>query len=402
MNAFKIIALIAAIAAGIAALAWQRGLIGRRVEVPATASLPPELKMPALAQFTDKQREQAEQLGRGICQAIKDDDAKTLENLLSTDMLFDRVLHGFEMPGGRRGQLESGAMQGISKRRGGIFAEILGGAAKFLRLRDINGQGAAWLRLQLPDGSFTIACALPDFRGPRARVADLYLLSTGTFTSENMRDMLIPMLGSGPANTGILVDGLEKISEARMRGDFEQVARVIRELPEEHRNRPVMRMLYLQALMSREDMSEYEVELMRIQREEPSNVTTSFKLMDLHVLKAEWSEAAEAALRVDEAAGGDAYVRSMAGMCLAYAGKLDEAEKAFVTARAMDPELAEVLVFRIHLCCARKDYADAVRTIEELEEKFRFEPDLTGMAPMYPALREFMESPEFKSWKEKP
>ena len=142
-----------------------------------------------------------------------------------------------------------------------------------------------------------------------------------------------------------------------------------------------------------------KMDLERIQREDAGNPTTTFKLLDLHILKKDWKAAADAGSELSQVIGGDCYLDAMTGMCLAYDGRYEEAEKLFDAAEQAEPELTSVLIYRIHLDCARKDYAGVVKTLDRLKQK-GMQPTLQEMVAQFPAVQTFLESAEYKAWQE--
>lgn len=309
-------------------------------------------------------------------------------------------MHGFTFPSDSvKAQFKEGAVRGLSGEKRGLFGGMQGAKVKYLRLRDVDGQGTALLRVQTEDGAVAYAHMLPDFSGSGVKAADMFYTATGTFASENVRDLMIPIFSAINNRAEGKLDGLEKLIKSQQGGDMEGVIRQYRSLPPEFKKRAVMRQMYLTALMAREDTAEYESELVRIQKDEPDDVATSFKLFDLYFLKKQWVQAAAAAERVDKDIGGDAWLEAMQAMCLANAGKLEESAAVFESAAKLDPELPEVLIFKIHLHCAANDYAAGVKTLKELQERFDAEPDFNYLGGEFPAIKRFMESDEFKAWR---
>lgn len=404
MSSGKIAVTILAVVIGIGVVANRMDMFkSRRVDVPESAALPESQKLPALATLTPAQKTALETLGRETCTAIAESDQKKLLALHNLDGLFNRTLQGFSIPAAERAGFLTSAKGSISSQPGALLRGSFGGSAAFLRLADIQGQAAALIRILTEDGAVMLAYLMPEFAGSKARFIDVYQLSTGCFASESMRDMIIPLLSSagGDAPQMQLIKSVQKVTTARQTGDHTAVIKACESLPVELRKRPTMRMVYLESLMSSGDNAAYERELTRIQREEPDSVATSFKLLDLYMLKKKWKEAATAGLRVDEAAGGDAYLKAMSGMCLSWAEDFEEAEKVFDAAEALDPSLAEVMSFRLHLDCARGDYAALVKNMDKLKEKYSRQATPEGLVENFPKFQEFIDSPEYKAWKEK-
>ena len=404
MSPGKIAALVLAIVVGLGVIGSKLDLFGKKFTIPETAALSEAMKLPALASFTPEQRKATEKLAVDLCTAMRDSNNGDMIALQDFDGLLERTFSGFQFAAAERIKIAEGAKESLSGRKGGILDGTLGGNGAFLRLADIHGQGAALIRVMTPQGAIVLAYLMPKFTGSEARLVDVFLLATGTFISETMRDVMIPMIGSlkksGMGNYNTMLEASQKLMKARQSGDNEKVITTCESLPPELRKRPAFRTVYLEALMNREDTAAYQRELVRILREEPDSVTTSFKLMDLYLLKKNWSEAAAAALKVEEFVGGEGYLRAMAGMCLSWAGDFEEAARLFDDAEKMEPEMVEVLSFRLHLDCARGDFPAMVRGMEKMKEKFSRQPTPELLVADYPKFQEFIDSAEYKQWKE--
>jgi tetratricopeptide (TPR) repeat protein len=373
----------------------------KKIGTPSSVSLPDSINFRSLYALTPQQRVQLEQFGRQVAKAVNEGDTAWLAGRVSSDKFMDRVMHGFTFPSPvDRQKCREGMLNGLASENTGLFGGMRGSRAKFLRIKDVNDQGTVQLRLLTVGGGVVFAHLLPDFENEKISVADIFYTLSGTFVSENMRDIMIPLFaGFTPDQTPDQFDWLQQIGRMQQAGDFAGVIQKYRSLPEEIQNRSALRGIYLAALSSQEDSTEYEKELVRIQKDSPDDVATEFKLLDLYFLKQQWPEVAAAADRLNKDIGGDAWLTAMQGVGLAYAGKLEESAAAFREAEKLEPDFPDAIFFKIHLHCAGKDYAGAVKTLQDLKTRFNSEPDFSAMAAQFPAVKLFTESEEFKSWR---
>ena len=407
MSAGKIILIVFVAVSALGALVFKyRDRLLPGTKVPDSIALPAELKLPPLAALTDSQKQAVTKAAQDVCAVINENRMSEIQRFFDYDEFLDRALSGFELPGGKLTGLKQGALSGLKLNEGGLLRETAGSKVRFASLRDINGAGGALIRVCPADGGIVFFYLMPRFTAGRVRFVDLYSVTDGCFTTENARDVMIPMLGSSSgylARGGgkAMQEGMKRVNAARQSGDMKALTAACLALPPEMRERGSIRSLYLQALMSGDDSAAYQKELERIQRDEPESMSNSSKLIDLYIMKKQWPLAAAAALKLDAAVGGDAFIKSLAGMCQAWAGEFNESEKLLHTAAAMEPDLSETLSYRMHLECARGDFAAMIKTFDQLKEKFDLDATPEGMVEDYPAFQKFLESDEYKGWKAK-
>lgn len=398
MSAGKIAVLLIAVVVVLASLSGMfRDRLGLTSQVPKSMTLPPEVVLPPLSALNDAQKEAIAKLAQTVCSEISEHRKDQLKSRVEIEGLLSRILAGFHMSSDMESGFRKGLRQAVLSQEGGIFAEAAGGKARFLRLADVRGQGGALVRILQKQGGVAYFYLMPLITGGPIRFVDLYVMATGTFTSENMRDVMIPMLSAEGADTGELTAAMSRIKTAKDSGNAKAVISACESLPPNLRNRPAMRMVYVQALMDSGDEAAYLKELQRIEREEPDSISTTFKLLDLYALKKNWQEAAASGLRVDKSIGGDAYLKALSATCLANAGQLDEAGNLFDEAEAMEPDLPEVVIFRLHLDRCRKDYPALVKKLDRLKETFSLLP--AAFVEQQPDFEAFVQSDEYKQWK---
>ena len=100
---------------------------------------------------------------------------------------------------------------------------------------------------------------------------------------------------------------------------------------------------------------------------------------------------------IDKAVGGDPWQDANRAVAYLNKGELDKAAQHVDSALKQEPTLQRAWEVKLDVSIVRKQWADAVAAMSELETKFGIKFDEVKLRAK-PAMTEFVATPEFKQW----
>jgi hypothetical protein len=118
-------------------------------------------------------------------------------------------------------------------------------------------------------------------------------------------------------------------------------------------------------------------------------------LLDAFMLRKSYSQAAAGIDRIDQAIGGDPYLKVYRARILQSQGKPAAASKLAEAAVAEEPTLQPAYYFLLNQALNKRDFAKTAELLAALETRCHVMfKDLTTV----PAYAEFVKSPEYQTW----
>ncbi|HVG23407.1 MAG TPA: hypothetical protein VND45_04575 [Thermoanaerobaculia bacterium] len=300
---------------------------------------------------------------------------------------------------------------GAVRSDGSVAASIVktlkdGGRIAPLRIRTVNGERRALVRLLLPDGSLNYH-EMPLVRDSSGfiRARDIYVYATGEYLSDTLRRLYIIAVAtnpnflqrlSGKKNAFLEVAPRAKeMMEKVHAGDGEAALKIYNDMPPNIRRDKALMLAYVMATSKTGDDKLYAHALDELRAAYPNDRGMEMLFIDSHLLAGRHDEAMRSVDRVEEAVGGDPYLDTLRAGIRLQQGNLIEAERYAARACERDPKLEDGWWSRVNVTLKRKDFAETARLLRHLRDDLDVEvADLRD----YPDYAEFVRSPEYREF----
>lgn len=286
-----------------------------------------------------------------------------------------------------------------------IKAVASGGSYRFLRVHDVEGQRRALFRLTAVGGEGLNYQDLVLLRGPsgQIKVVDLYLYLTGEMMSQGVRRYFAMALE--PDNVWQRLSGRSSLSKRDERalmqvtaavktGNPRQVLAAIDRLPDEMKKDKTFLMLRVQTAQKLGD-AEYMAAIEAFRRHHPTEPCLDMILMDWHVMRNEWDKAEACIQRLDQAVGGDPYLKVIRAFARMGADDVAGARRLAEEALAADADLADAHLVLVLVATVDGNADEVRRRLTTMDEKFQI--DWERMRPKE-AFTNLMKTPAFVDW----
>jgi tetratricopeptide (TPR) repeat protein len=284
-----------------------------------------------------------------------------------------------------------------------------GGAYRFLRLRrGPGGRPQALFRVVQRSGSFNFhEYALRRDDSGTVRVVDLYIFTSGEWSSETLRRGWVTAIAeqSPAAQLGRLAGVESDFARAQPQitamnalareGKYQEALATSLQLPPSVQS---MKSILLQrmAFAHRVGPRELDEAVAAFARQFPDDPGLSLLLIESYRTAGKYDQALSAVERVRQAVGEDALLDWMRAGILLDKGEWPGARAAAESAIAREPQLAQPYWTLVDISVYEKKYADAVRVLTALEAA-------TGQRvedlDQQEGFADFVRSDEFKRWK---
>ena len=351
-----------------------------------------------------------EQFARGMTSG----DLTTVDKLIDWDAVVQKATVDVEATDRFRDSFQLGLKQSLMGEHGFVRKTRRslenGGTIRLLRVRQLDGQSRALLRvwpargLLVYDELLLVRC--PD---GAVRVVDVYVFSSGELISESLhRSYLQAAAGQGRTRFGKstakdneLVQHLATIAEMTdnfRQQKFPEALAAYQKLPENLQREKNLLLLRLSAAQKL-GADEYSAAVEAFRAAFPHDSALDMVLVDYYLKNQMATEGLACVDRVDRAVGGDpglAYTRAQFYLA---AGQLDAARAHANQALAAEPRQACISWTLTVISAEQQDFAETVRLLRSLREKLQVPiPDLTKIA----SFAGFVQSPEFAKWRGQP
>ncbi|MBX7165637.1 MAG: tetratricopeptide repeat protein [Pirellulales bacterium] len=169
------------------------------------------------------------------------------------------------------------------------------------------------------------------------------------------------------------------------------------QLPEVVRSDKTLMLLRLASLRASRP-AEFNLALEQFRKAYPRDMAGDIHGLDFHVSRKEYVEASHCALRMDQAIGGDAYLKSLAANFLIRADKVAEAKAVIAAALKLDPNMLELYLTAFQIAVEQNQIPEAIRWLEAMQKQFQEEPAGLETDRQYTAL---VKSNQFVQWRAK-
>jgi hypothetical protein len=321
------------------------------------------------------------------------------------NLLLDRALNGTKVPDDFRRGFVKGLGQGFRSSFGALATEMgNGGSVRWTRNVKLDGGVGVQLRVLYKGGAFNFVEFLVVRDGAGTlRIADFYDLANGTFRSEDVRLLALPVLAELKLDTldRILgkeqpmlkhIDTLQKINDLSIKGDWEGVRTVWTGLPKDIQEHRLFIKPYISAL-SNIDEAAYAKAMARYLTLYPDDAAAQVMGIDFYFLRKKWPDCTRAIAAVEKRAGPDAWFDYLRGAVHLEDKKPAEAKVALEAAVKREPTLPEPYYSLIDLGLLEKKWADTAKWMSACEKAtgVSFDAHAKGF-------EEFLASKEGKAW----
>jgi hypothetical protein len=308
----------------------------------------------------------------------------------------------------KRADFVAGAKSALSEK--GVMGPALGvlkrgGTYSFLRFRDIDGHRRAQFRLITKAGGFNYSeFILASSKEGSLRATDCYMLLYGQLTSEMLRQQFLPFaressegfLQIPPDERNFIAHAAEvvEMTEALLKKNYQQVLEIYQRLPEAVKKRKVVIRIRINAARGI-GHDQYLRALDDYRHYYPNDASIDLMSLDAFMLRKSYNQALAALDQIEQAVGGDPYLKVYRARILRSQGKPAAASKLAEAAIAEEPTLKPAYYFLLDQALKQKDFAKSAELLSDLESKCHVKfKDLSGV----PAYAEFVKSEQYKSW----
>jgi hypothetical protein len=361
--------------------------------------------------LTVPSEEEAQKFVASYLDALYKPNVARVSQLYDWESVLERAtdVEGMRTAAWRKGVAE-GARQSQLRLAENLVKNIKdGGSVDALRVRMVNGERRAIMRVVLPDGSFNYH-EMPLVRDASGfvRARDIYIYASGEYFSDMLRRMF--MVGAktdptpferlmGTKKKSTLVENSTRMQEmmAKVRdGDGKGAVAIYKSMPEEIRREKSIMLAYVMACSKIDDEAHGRA-LEELRAAFPNDGGMEMMFIDANIIRGRYDEALRIVDKVDGLVGGDPYLDVIRTNIHLKEGSLDKAEAAATRATEAAPDLETAWWARVNVNLAQKDHAETARLLTLIRDDLEIEiDDLTK----YPDYAEFVKSREYREFME--
>lgn len=352
--------------------------------------------------------DQLESVGRKFADAINRADAEALGKLFSWESMAEKTAATVtdserEKEGFKRGFLS--AAKNIPQ---DLIQQIHSqqGAAKYLRIREVEGIRGPLLRYDLEEGHNYVVLSVVDIPGSGLHVDDMYIATNGEKFSQTMgaisqlmvspsKDLLDKLFNKSAVDKTV-VDSFSRIGDARRQGNFPEAYKILSQLPPAMRSERLISTITVQiAGMINEET--YRRELARLARNHSDDPTLAFTLIDHYFYVEDFEGAMNAIDNMEKTFGEDAAIEIMRANIEVSRDDMPAASRYASNAISLEPDHEWAYWTLLSIQVMGSENAGAVETIKALDNNFGYalDPESMKTDEFY---AEFAQSPEFEKW----
>ena len=282
-----------------------------------------------------------------------------------------------------------------------------GGSIAPVRVRLIDGERRAILRVLLPDGSLNYheMPLVKDATG-FVRARDIYIYAAGEYFSDTLRRLFVigtneepsflaRMMGKTEKNPMIAYQPRVREMTAKIRdGDGKGALAIYESLPEALRRDKAIMLTYVMACSKIDDETHARA-LDDLRTAFPNDRGMEMMFIDGEIIRGRYDQAIAIVDQLDRSIGGDPYLDIMRANIRLQEGNLAQAEAMAARATERDPDLEDAWWTRVNVNLAQKDFAETARLLTHLRDDMLIEIDDLSK---YPDYAEFMQTAEYRKF----
>ena len=359
--------------------------------------------------------EECRALAATIEDAVQAGNTVVFNGVIDWDEILKRATAGIEVPEASRNGFIQGVKSSMEQEQG-LVPQIIGtiqggGSYKFLHRGVRDGQKTILFRLVTSE--LTIA-NYHDFvlaRRPdgKVRAVDAYMFLSGELISQSIRRLYIPVAAKVAPDLLDRLQGTERAIAKNLAG-FERMTtevrnghpadalKIYRQFPPELKSDKNLLLIRLQAAQDVSD-EEYSRAIEDFRATHPDLACVELLSIGYYLLKKDPRRAFACIDRFEKAVGGDPYLNVVRATIHTEAKEYDAARKDARSAIAQDPTLQDAFWSLLTISLQEHQFAETVKLLNQLEDSFHVPfGDMTQL----PVFAEFVRSPEYHAWKERP
>jgi len=370
------------------------------------ASAPPTPLRPPGAAVSE---EEARQFCQELEQTVAAGDPQALTQAVDWDEIIQRATASLDRPEESRQVIDIGVRRSGSNLGQQVMEAIQnGGSYRLLRVRTIDGETRAIMRLSTTERGLNYHELWFHRLGLRVYIADLHPFASGEKLSVTLRRGTV---AAAAASNRSLVERLTGTENDYVRHlpDINQLVQAARSNPgfamSKYRQLPASLQQDKSLLLIRIQLAqalgdaEYNSALEDFRRHHPDDPALTLLSIDWHVLSGRYDEALAAIDQLDKAVGGDPHLDVLrAGVCIA---KEDLAgARQFVTrCLEQDPGLRDGLFALVTVAIAEGNFAETLDILKRIDQQDSGS-GTWGDLNQVPAYAPFVQSPQYQQWLE--
>lgn len=357
---------------------------------------PPETTAPAPQRGPDLGEDEARKFGQRFEQAFRNRDEGAMSDCLRTRALYERILREF-------GSTDPKAeLDPIFRTRNpdAMYLNEFGKlSCRFLKVRQVEGRYRALFRFVGDDNHFNYREFVLG-RSPDGSVVseDVFLYDTAELLSDSLRRVLGAAEGKRGAAPELTdqTAALTALMSAATKGDSAAVIRKYGQLSKHLQQNKSVLFIYIKALSkddARRDTVVKLIEQFRILF--PNDACLDMLSVGYHLQKQEFGQALAATDRLDQAIGGDPFLRVIRAECHVGMREFSKARAQIDAAVMEEPGLTNAYWTGILLSLLEKKHDDTLAWLKRMVESCGAQvPDLSRDQDF----EGFVKSPQYEAW----
>ena len=345
--------------------------------------------------------EQARALGEAIETAFNTQDVQAMTNLIDAEGLMTLALSGLDLPANER----RAAINGFRGSRSRIAQEWLaltraGADARMLGVIERDDGPAALIRLLPPEGGVAYIAYFPTLGG---QIADAHVFSTGERMSTSMRRLFSMMFDQAAQQGGVdstLLNRLQQFRVEGLSGDSETALRLYAGFPASLQDTRFAQMIRVSAASRLNDEDRYREVLADVDRRYPND--PSLDLLKVDYYADEPAQLVATLERLDQAVGGDPFLRGLLAEHLPDIGRDEDALARGRKAVEEEPDLLQAQVGLLSGQIAVGDFEAAADVLRTVRDEFSVTYTPAELQSFYPRAAEFVESDAYRTMRAEP
>ena len=367
--------------------------------------------LPALAVFLllhctgAAARATPDEVGLQIAQAVNEQDAQTLMQLIDAGALARGAVRDLGMTSEQAAKLEEGMRNGLRTQVEAGLRNMAAkqGNAKFLRTGKRTGRTYALVRVEFEEGEGGYEY-IEYYLTPAGKIADWYTHTRGALATESMRLAISSVLDKDSMLTTLFgVQSVDAKDAARFRtfsrllasGDHRAAYAALDDLPQSYRQTKDWAML--RTGLAGFDETTYRAALDHLARNFADDPSVQFMLIDHYFYQQRFDRTYDAVSAFEANVGEDAATNFLKCSCLLAWKRFDDAIKACERAMTIEPDFKSAYWGKVQVGMAANQPKVALAALSAYEQAFQvqFDPDALAKAPAY---RQLARSAEFSAW----
>ncbi|MBI3829708.1 MAG: hypothetical protein HY291_09340 [Planctomycetes bacterium] len=309
-------------------------------------------------------------------------------------------------------KLPPSSLEGIEKKfvESGMAATLAletsrGAAVKLLRLREVDGQWRAMLRMLSRDGLQYHELYLAPDASRTLKIVDACSYLSGTKASDSLRHFLLPLavekdkavLDQLTPSERAFVENISAVSYLQTKmlsGDYTEALKIYESLPDAVKSDPEVAQMRF-ACARQHGTDDYLKAIEDFRTRFAGKGLTDLLLIKYFFAAGREPEGFEALDRLDKAVGGDGLLDHFRAKAYKKLNDTPKAKAFAHKALEADPTIEYAYYMLMDYALAEKDYVETTRLLDEFEKHM---PQATLNLEQEKTFAEFLKSKEYEDW----